>query len=147
MPSTHLSIRCHIVFSTKDRRPWIVPAWRPRLHAYLGGIARNLDAAPLAVGGVEDHVHLLLGLRATHRLSDLMREIKHDSSRWVHEIGCLGFGWQDGYGAFSVGPSELDSIRHYIAAQEAHHRKATFQEEYRELLREHGVEFDERYLW
>jgi putative transposase len=78
MPSTHVSLRCHIVFSTKDRRPWIVAEWRPRLHAYLGGIARTLSAAPLAVGGVDDHVHLLLGLRATHRLSDLMREIKHE---------------------------------------------------------------------
>lgn len=148
MPSTHVSLRCHIVFSTKDRRPWIVSDWRDRLHAYMGGIIRSQGGTPLVIGGVEDHVHLLIGLRATHRLADLVREVKHESSRWVHQMLQVGlFGWQDGYGAFTVSPGDEDAVREYIATQEAHHRATTFQEEYLQLLREFKVEYDERYLW
>ena len=148
MSSTHLSLHYHVVFGTKHQRPLISVEWRPRLHAYLGGAARTLDVVPEAIGGVADHVHLLLGMRATHRLADVLREVKRTSSSWVHEtIGEKDFEWQDGYGAFTVSVSLLETVRHYIAHQEEHHYKQTFQEEYVELLQRSGVEYDERYLW
>jgi putative transposase len=148
MPSTHLSLHFHVVFSTKSREPLIAAEWRDRLHAYLGGIARNAGTVPEAVGGVADHVHLLLGLPATARLADVVRDIKAVSSKWVHdETGDRAFAWQEGYGAFTVSPSNRETVRGYIARQEEHHRKRTFQGEYLELLQRCGVVFDERYLW
>jgi REP element-mobilizing transposase RayT len=147
MPSTHLSLHYHIVFSTKDRLPLIKDPWREQLHAYLGGIANTVDAVAEAVGGIANHVHLLLGLRATHRLSDVVKEVKRGSSRWVHETVTTNFGWQDGYAAFTVSPSARLDTKNYVLRQEAHHKKRTFEEEYLELLRKSGVEFDERYLW
>jgi len=148
MSSTHLSLHCHVVFGTKHQRPLIAAEWRPRLHAYMGGTIRTLEVIPEAVGGVADHVHLLIGIRATHRLADVMRDLKRASSAWVHEtIKDKQFEWQDGYGAFSVSASLLERVKRYIANQEAHHRKRTFKEEYVELLKSSGVEYDERYLW
>jgi putative transposase len=148
MSSTHLSLHYHIVFGTKHQRPLIAVEWRPRLHAYLGGAAKTLDIVPEAIGGVADHVHLLLGMRATHRLADVMCDVKRTSSAWVHDtIGEKDFEWQDGYGAFTVSVSLLETVRNYIAHQEEHHHKKTFQEEYVELLKRSGVEYDERYLW
>ena len=148
MPSTHLSLHYHIVCSTKERRPFIVPAWRERLHAYLGGIVRNLGGVAEAVGGVDDHVHLLIGLRATHCLADVVGSVKAVSSRWVHdEIGDGLFSWQEGYGGFTVSPPQCVHVRGYIERQEEHHRKQTYQDEYLEFLRLGGVEYDERYLW
>lgn len=148
MSSTHLSLHYHVVFGTKHQRPLIAAEWRPRLHAFLGGAAKTLDIVPEAVGGVTDHVHLLLGMKATHTLADVMRDLKRASSAWVHEtMGERDFQWQDGYGAFTVSVSMLETVRHYIANQEEHHRKKTFHEEYVELLKRNGVEYDERYLW
>ena len=148
MPSTHLSLHYHLVFSTKDRRNLIDPEWRERLHSYLGGIIRSIGAVPGAIGGVGDHVHLLVGLRATHRLADVLRDLKSASSEWVHqEIRVATFAWQEGYGAFTVSSSNLQTVIRYIRNQEAHHRKRTFQDEYRELLERSGVAFDERFLW
>lgn len=109
---------------------------------------RGLEGIPLAVGGVTDHVHLLVGLRATHRLSDVMRELKSESSRWVHQNQRMAaFGWQEGYGAFCVGPGDLERVRSYILAQEEHHRTKTFQEEYLAMLDRAGVEYNPAYLW
>ena len=148
MPSTHLSLHCHVVFSTKNHEPRIAAEWRERLHAYLGGVARQSGSIPEGVGGVADHVHLLLGLTATARLADVVRDIKAVSSSWVHdEIGDRAFAWQEGYGAFTVSPSHRENVRSYIARQEEHHRKRTFQDEYLGLLERCGVDFDERYLW
>ena len=148
MPSTHLSLHYHVVFGTKDRVPAISAEWRERLHAYLGGVVRNVEGMPEAIGGVADHVHLLIGLRATSCLSDVVRDVKAVSSRWVHEeIGERRFAWQEGYGAFTVSASQCEPVREYIARQEQHHRKRTFQEEYVELLQRSGVEYDERFLW
>jgi putative transposase len=148
MSSTHLSLHYHLVFSTKNRLPLIADAWRGRLHAYLGGVVRNVEGVPEAIGGIADHVHLLVGLRATARLAEVVRDVKAVSSRWVHEeIGNREFSWQEGYGAFTVSASQRDLVREYIAKQEEHHRKRTFQEEYVELLKRCGVEYDERYLW
>ena len=148
MPSTHLSLHYHLVFSTKDRVPIITAAWRERLHAYLGGIVNNLHGIPEAIGGTSDHVHLFIGLRATHCLADVVRDIKSSSSRWMHEeIGDRSATWQDGYAAFTASAADCREICDYIGRQEAHHRKQTFQEEYLEFLRRGGVEYDERYLW
>ncbi len=136
-----------VVFSTKNRAPWIDAVWRDRLHAYLGGVAREQEAAPEAIGGVADHVHLLLGLKATHALATVLREVKKASSEWVHAtIGQPEFAWQDGYGAFSVSASLREEVRGYIARQEEHHRRRTLQEEYRALLEKSGVAFDPRFV-
>jgi len=148
MPSTHLSLHYHLVFSTTERRAWIEPAWKDRLHAFLGGAVRTAGGVAESVGGTNDHVHLLIGLKATHRLADVLRDIKAASSNWVHqELGRPIFSWQDGYGAFTVSPSLRMTVRRYIENQEEHHRRKTFQEEYRALLERSGITFDERYLW
>jgi len=147
MSSTHLSLHYHLVFGTKNHETVIASAWRERLHAYLGGVVRTLGGVPEAVGGVSDHVHLLVGLRATHTLADVLREIKSVSSAWVHEdVGARTFAWQEGYGAFTVSASQLGNIRAYVQQQEEHHRTRTFRDEYLELLQRSGVEFDEQYL-
>ncbi|MCW1915952.1 IS200/IS605 family transposase [Luteolibacter sp. GHJ8] len=148
MPSTHLSLHFHVVFSTKDRMPQISPEWRDRFHSYIGGLAKNAGVVPESVGGVADHVHLLLGLPATVALSDLIRAIKANSSKWVHEeIGMEKFAWQEGYGAFTVSPGNCESVANYIANQEEHHRTRGFQDEYLEFLKKAGVAYDERFLW
>ncbi|WP_035602468.1 IS200/IS605 family transposase [Haloferula sp. BvORR071] len=148
MPSTHLSLNFHVVFSTKDREPSIAPEWRSRLHAYMGGVVTNLGGTPVAIGGIADHVHLLLGLPATCALSDVVRSLKANSSRWVHdEIRLARFMWQEGYGAFTVSPSQCRTIIEYIANQEEHHRTRSFQEEYLAFLKKCGISFDERFLW
>jgi putative transposase len=111
-------------------------------------LCKTLEAVPEEIGGIEDHVHLLLGLRATHCLADVLREIKKVSSRWVHEkVRKPKFAWQEGYGAFTVSCSNVPAVRGYIAAQAQHHRKRTFQDEYLDLLTRHEVAFDERFLW
>jgi REP element-mobilizing transposase RayT len=111
-------------------------------------VVKKIDGIPEAIGGTGDHVHLLLGLKATHCLADVVREVKAKSSRWMHEqIGERSAGWQDGYGAFTVGAPDCKAVCAYIARQQEHHRKQTFQEEYLEFLNRGGVEYDERYLW
>ena len=148
MPSTHTSLHYHLVWSTKDRRNLIEPSWRPRLHAWLGGCIKVLDGVPLAVGGVADHVHCLVGLKATHCLSDFMRVVKSESSEWIHtDIQLPVFQWQEGYGAFTVSPNSREKVVSYIRNQETHHATKTFQEEYLELLQQAGIEYDERFLW
>jgi putative transposase len=148
MSSTHLSLHYHLVFSTKDHAPLMAKEWRPRLHAYMGGILRNINAVPEMIGGVEDHVHLLAGLPATECLSDVMRDLKSNSSRWVREeMKVAHFAWQEGYGAFTVSASQREAVRHYIEGQEEHHRTRTFKEEYLDFLEKSGVKYDPRYLW
>ena len=148
MASTHLSLHYHIVFSTKHREPSLDAAQRPRIHEYLGGTIRGLKGIPHAVGGTADHVHLLLSLRASHCLADVIREVKSESSGWIHrEIQWAGFGWQEGYGAFTVGAPDLEKVRSYVLNQEEHHRVKTFQQEYVKMLERGMVEYDERFLW
>ena len=148
MPSTHVSLHYHLVFSTKDRLPLITDDVRARVHAYLGGVARGLNAVGLEVGGTADHVHLLLGLKPTHCLADVLRTLKGDSSRWIHDnLSLPNFAWQEGYGAFTVSASNVGGVRAYVRDQERHHQKRSFQDEYREFLSKHEIEFDERYLW
>jgi REP element-mobilizing transposase RayT len=147
MGSTHLSLHIHLIFGTKDHRPTIAKEWRSRLHAYMGGILSSLDAVPEIIGGVEDPIHILMGLHATERLADIMRELKSASSRWVHEeIDLQDFAWQEGHGAFTVSASQRDAVRKYIEGQEEHHRTRTFREEYLEFLRRTGIDFDPRYV-
>jgi putative transposase len=148
MPSTHSSIHIHVVFSTKNRFPFLDPRYRADIHAYLGACLKRLDAFPSEIGGVDDHVHMLVGIKPTHAVADLVREAKRASSEWMKEENRVSkFAWQEGYGAFSVSQSSMDHVRTYIREQEQHHRRRTFQEEYREFLEKHEVAFDERYLW
>jgi REP element-mobilizing transposase RayT len=144
MPSTHLSLHYHIVFSTKGRHPWIAAEWRSRLHSIIGGILRRLSGIPEAVGGVADHVHILAGLRATHRLSDVVRQVKSESSGWVRrEFRAEEFAWQDGYGAFTVSASNLGGVKRYVLKQETHHQIVPFEEEYLSFLERSGLPLDE----
>jgi putative transposase len=147
MASTFLSLHYHIVSSTKDRLSSISPEWRSRLHQYLGGEVKGLGGVPQAIGGVADHVPLLVGLKATHCLADFMRELKKQASYWVHtEIGVQGFAWQEGYAAFTVSPNSRKGVSGYIEHQEEHHRQTSFREELIEMLQRAGVKYDERYL-
>jgi putative transposase len=148
MPSTHLALNYHLIFSTKNRENWMTPAWRDQLHGYMGGVINGMKGVAIAVGGVSDHVYLLIGLRAIHRLADVMRELKSESSRWVHETARLpGLAWQEGYAGITVSPSHVEDVRHYVLNQDKHHRTKTFKEEYIEFLQRCGIEYDDEYLW
>jgi putative transposase len=147
MPSTHLSLHYHVIFSTKERRRLIADPWRDELHAYIGGIINEMKGIPESVGGTGDHAHVLVGLKATHMLADVVRQMKRGSSAWIHQHGVSKFEWQEGYGAFTVSPSQLNSVKRYIANQADHHRKKTFEEEYLKLLRLSSADYDEQYLW
>ena len=139
----------HCVFSTKERRRLITPVLRERLWPFLGGIARQNKMKAVEIGGVEDHVHILLSLPSTMAVSKALQLIKGGSSKWIHETFPEHrlFAWQEEYGAFSVSVSQLDKTIEYIKGQEAHHRRMTFQEEFLALLKKHCIEHDERYLW
>jgi REP element-mobilizing transposase RayT len=149
MANTFTSLHYHIILSTKRLEPWIAREQEERLWAYLGGIARQNQLKPLLVGGMEDHIHILLGSPPTVTVSEALKRIKGGSSGWVKEniSGCLGFGWQDGYAAFAVSKSQLGDVEEYIRKQREHHRSKTFQEEYRAFLDRHEIVYDERYLW
>jgi REP element-mobilizing transposase RayT len=145
--STYLSLHYHLVFGTKNREPWIASSWQSRLHEYLGGTISGLDGFSQGVGGVADHVHLLIGLKATHCLADVVRELKKASSNWVHdEIGLGSFAWQEGYAAFTVSPTACAAVQGYIAHQEEHHRTGVFREELVEMLNSAGIEYEPKYL-
>jgi REP element-mobilizing transposase RayT len=147
MSSTYLCLHYHLVFATKSRERFIDVAWRSRLHEYLGGTIAGLGGFPQGIGGVDDHVHLLVGLKATHCLADVLRELKKASSVWVHEeIGLRAFVWQEGYSAFTVSAPTRGAVRKYIANQEEHHRVKSFREELIELLGRAGIEYDAKYL-
>lgn len=125
------------------------PALREELHRYLGGILANLDCQPIIVGGVEDHVHLLCTLSRTREAALMVKEVKRGSSLWLKTKSqdLKDFAWQNGYGIFSIGFSQIEVVRDYIAGQEEHHRTVSFQDEFRQLLRRYEIEFDERYVW
>lgn len=146
MGSTFFSLHYHIVFSTKDRRPLIRAEWRPRLHSYLGGIIRGMNGVAEIVGGVDDHLHLLASLRPVHRIADVLRDMKKDSTNWVKENFERHFSWQEGYAAFTVSSSATEAVKHYIANQEAHHRKHSFVDELKDLLERAGITYEEKYL-
>jgi REP element-mobilizing transposase RayT len=146
---SYISAYFHCVFSTKERRPFITPELQERLWPFLGGIARQNKMKALEIGGVADHVHILLSLPSTMAVAKAVQLIKGGSSKWVHETfpDQRAFAWQEEYGAFSVSVSQLDKTIAYIRGQAKHHRKLTFQEEFLTLLKKHRIEYDERYLW
>jgi putative transposase len=149
MAHSFTNLLYHVVFATKGRHPWLDVSIRSRVHEYLGGAVRGEKGIALLVGGVEDHVHVLAKLRQDRSVSDVLRAIKANSSGWIHKTfpTLKGFGWQDGYGAFTVSESQVEKVRVYIANQEEHHRTLSFQEEFVALLKAHKIEFDPRYLW
>ena len=149
MPQSLSQVIVHIVFSTKERQPWLDPQIRPRMHAYLATVCRDCDCEAYRVGGAVDHVHIAARLARTITQSELLAKIKKTSSAWIKQQGeqYSGFYWQAGYGDFSVGWSQLEDLIGYINHQEEHHRMHSFQEEYRNMLRKYHVEFDERYVW
>ncbi len=149
MAHTYISNLMHCVWSTKDRRKLISADLQQRLWPFIGGIARQNDMKALAVGGVEDHIHILLSLPATLPVSKAVQLIKGGSSKWVSEtFPSFGdFAWQEGYGAFSISVSHVEDTIVYIKKQAEHHRKKTFKEEYLTFLKKHGIEYDERYVW
>ncbi len=149
MSHTYTNLLYHVVFSTKERRPFIDAELKPRLHGYLGGIATDIDCIPLQIGGVADHVHLLLKFPAKLSVSEVMRVLKSNSSGWVHSqfVHLKKFAWQEGYGAFTVSPSKKAAVENYIANQEEHHRRRSFQEEFLAILERHEVEFDPLTIW
>jgi REP element-mobilizing transposase RayT len=150
MPQSLAKILIHTVFSTKDRRPFLRDkALREELHRYLGGILVNHDCQPRIVGGVEDHIHMLSTLSRTCPVAELVKEVKRGSSLWLKTKtpDLIEFGWQSGYGVFSIGFSEVETVRRYIAGQEEHHRTVSFKDEFREFLKRYEIDFDERYVW
>ena len=150
MPQSLAQVYLHVVFSTKHRRPLLQNvALREEVHRYLGGVCRNLGVPSLIVGGVADHVHVLCRFSRTITIADFVRELKRDSSKWLKtkDRELADFHWQDGYGAFSISPSHVEALRSYIANQEKHHEKVSFQDEFRRLLKKYGVEYDEQYVW
>jgi putative transposase len=149
VPQSLVCLHVHIVFSTKHREPLITPDLASRLYGYLGGISRGASAPLVAIGGVEDHVHLLVSLGRVWCVADLVRDLKANSSKWVHEEfpERPQFAWQAGYGAFAVSKSNVEAVKAYIERQEERHKKQSFQDEYREVLGAHEIERDERYVW
>lgn len=146
---SYVSAYFHCVFATKDRRPQLTPALRERLFPFLGGIARQNKMKALEVGGVEDHVHLLLALPSAVPIAKALQLIKGGSSKWIHENfpEHALFAWQEKYGAFTVSVSQLSVVTRYIRTQAEHHRKTTFEQEFLLLLKKHRIEFDQKYLW
>jgi len=150
MPQSLAMILVHTVFFTKDRRPSLRDrVLREELHRYLGGILARLECQSIIVGGVEDHVHLLCALARTCEPASMVKEVKRGSTLWLktRSEDLRDFAWQNGYGIFSIGFSQIQSVRDYIAGQEEHHRKTSFQDEFRQLLRRYEIEFDERFVW
>ena len=144
---SYTNLLYHIVTSTKDRAPYISKSWRDDLHAYLGGEVRGMKGTALEVGGVADHVHLLAKIPPTLSVSEFMAKLKANSSSWSKRKTGEPFAWQNQYAAFTVSESQVDSVRDYIRNQETHHQGASFEAEFKALLRKHGIGYDERYLW
>ena len=149
MAQSLAQIYIHIVFSTKERYPFIETDIEPELYAYMAGAIKQMDGIPCLINGTSDHVHILSTLPRTVPVAKYIEEIKRPSSRWIKTKGVMyqKFAWQNGYGTFSVSSSRVDSVKRYIAGQKEHHRTVTFKEELLEFLRKYNVEYDERYLW
>ena len=149
MAQTLTCLLVHVIFSTRNRQRLITPDIEPELFAYMGGILKNNASRLINAGGTADHVHLLISQSKNIALSSLMRDVKKDSSSWIKTKGrqFRNFHWQDGYGGFSVGKSDLPGLKQYLSAQKEHHRKRSFQEELIQFFDEYGIEYDERYLW
>jgi REP element-mobilizing transposase RayT len=149
MPQSYACLHYHFIFSTKEREALITPELGQRLFEYIGGTLRPNKSVLLAAGGMPDHVHLLVGLSKELSVSEIMRIVKSESSKWIHETfrGFESFAWQSGYGAFTVSHSNLNGVEQYIAHQPEHRRVKSFKDEFVEFLARHEIQFDERYLW
>lgn len=149
MANTFTQIHIHTVFSVQNRISLIDKSWQDRLYSYIIGIIHNHGHRVLSIGGMPDHIHILFGFRPTQALSVLMQNVKRDSSEWINkEKLVMGrFSWQEGYGAFSYGKSQIPQVARYIETQEEHHKKKTFIDEYRKILTDFGLEYDEKYLF
>ena len=149
MPQSLVKNYLHITFSTKHRKPLILAEIEDELFTYLGGICKNLECHPLKVGGYRDHVHILCNLSRKLPLMKLIEEVKSHSSKWIKGKGeqYHNFYWQNGYGAFSVNPKDIEIVKQYIANQSVHHQQRTFQQEYIAFLKKYGMDYDERYIW
>jgi len=147
MAQTASNLVIHLIFSTKARRNLITSEIRDDLFAYLGGIVREMRGAALIVGGMADHVHMLIRIRPVHAAAEIARVVKTNSSRWLRSKGNVHFAWQNGYGAFSVSESNVPALTRYIATQEERHKKMTFQQEYVAFLKKNKVVYDARYIW
>lgn len=149
MAHTFTELLIHIVFSTKDRMPQITSDLRDELFAYMGGILREMNASAIIINGTTDHVHLLVKFPPSLSISEMMRVLKTNPSRWIHQtrVSYATFGWQTGYGTFSVSKSKTETVTQYTASQEEHHRKISFKEEFLGFLKMHNIEYDERYIW
>ena len=139
----------HLVFSTKNRDHSIISSIQPELYSYMGGILNNIDCSPIQIGGMTDHMHVLCCLSKKITLIKMIEELKRSSSKWIKTKGetFSSFYWQDGYGAFSVGYSQIEEVKKYILNQNDHHKKIPFQNEYRNFLKKYNADFDERYVW
>ena len=149
MANSFTSMNIHFVFSTKNRENFIDSSMRARLHGYLGGVARENKMNPLAIGGTNNHVHILVSMPPVLSPSKIIQLLKTNSSRWIHEEfpGMAGFAWQSGYSGFSVSPKQITNVINYISRQEEHHKLKSYEEEYLGFLKESGIEFEERYIW
>ncbi|HEY2841781.1 MAG TPA: IS200/IS605 family transposase [Pirellulales bacterium] len=149
MVQSFAKLQAHLVFSTKARRPVLADWIRDPLHAYMATVLQNLGCVVVLINSVEDHVHLLFDLGRTASTSQAVQDVKSASSKWLKTQGAAftTFAWQTGYGAYAVSESNVDAVRQYIAGQREHHRKISFQEEYRELMRRNGIKFDEQFGW
>ena len=149
MANTYTSLQIHVVFSTKNREPWITPRVEDQVWSYLGGICRAHGVKAQHVGGVDDHVHLLVGFPPTLALSEWMKRLKGESSKWISDElpQMRGFAWQDGYGAFSYSHSHIGAVMKYIQNQELHHKKKTFRQEYKQLLEKFKIPYEDKYLF
>ncbi len=149
MANTYTSLCYHLIFSTKNRTPYIKPEIEKRLWAYIGGVARKHKMTALQVGGFADHIHALVIAPPKYSTSEIVQYLKGDSSKWIHEEfpTLTDFSWQDGYGAFTVSKSNIPDVMDYIKKQRQHHCVKSFQEEYLEFLRRHEIDYDERYVW
>lgn len=149
MANTYTQVHIQVVFAVKNRQCLIKKEWKDRLYKYMTGIIQHYGHKVLQINGVADHVHILFGMRPTQSLSDLMKQVKQDSSQWINESGFVRgrFSWQAGYGAFSYSKSAVPHVIRYIANQESHHSKQSFKDEYRSLLIDYGIDFKEEYLF
>jgi putative transposase len=149
MPQSLSSILIHMVFSTRNREPFITPAIEKELHPYLASIFKAVKLPSLTIDGTSDHVHFLFSLSRVIKVSDIVEEVKTESSKWIKTKGpeFMNFHWQKRYGAFSIGQSQVETLKRYISRQKVHHQKVTFQDEYRKFLKSYEIEYDERYAW
>jgi REP element-mobilizing transposase RayT len=149
MSHTYACLIFHLVWSTKNRLPLITPELQPRLYHYIGGIVRDMNGISISIGGMPDHIHLLVGLKPTHKPATIVQNIKRGSSQWINDelLNKRSFHWQEGYGIFTVAYANKKKTQRYIENQEQHHRKRTFEDEWMLILERHGIDYDVKYAF